>query len=144
MSSHHVDLSFSMAQPSQYPSPTQTQMAEGTHPFFANQQQGQPDNMHHGPSSNNRAMEANMFASRDGHDPASYRADQLNPNHQLQSPAPPPQDPTLNTPAPKRTKTSRACDQCRSKKVCLSSYVVQIHCLSSLSIVYPLALSLVR
>ena len=100
-------------------------MAEGAHPFFHTQQQSQPEGMdmhssarHQGPSAlNSHVSEANMFAPRDTHIANQYQGGQSSPRVQMQNQVPASQDPNLPTPAGKRTKTSRACDQCRAKKV---------------------------
>lgn len=94
-----------MAQSTQYPSPTQAQLAEGAHPFYATQHHAPPEGIdinnstHQGaPPPNNNAVEANIFASRDQQSSNPYRGDQHDPNQQLQPQVPPPQDPSLNPP----------------------------------------------
>ena len=100
-------------------------MAEGAHPFFTSQPQAQPEAMdmhssarHQGASAlNSHVSEANMFVPRDSHVSNQYHGSQSSPRVPIQSQVPAPQDPNLVAGGGKRTKTSRACDQCRAKKV---------------------------
>ncbi len=133
MSNRITILSPAMAHPNSYPSPTQSQMVEGSHPFYSAQHQAPPPeniDLHsatqrQGPTaSGSQAQESEIFGSRDAqvpnqfHDVQNSSADQL---MQAANQLPAAQD--LATSGGKRTKTSRACDQCRSKKVGISEFV---------------------
>jgi len=147
---HIAILSSVMAHPNSYPSPTQSQMVEGSHPFYSTQHPAPPpDNIdlnsapqRHGPTaSGSQAQEPEIFGSRDAqasnqfHDVQNSSADQLT---QAANQLPAAQD--LATPGGKRTKTSRACDQCRSKKVGISYLLIL--CVSFLFVPHSMARSL--
>lgn len=122
--------------PHSYPSPTQAQISDGTHPFYApapQQQQHAPqavmDPQHrpreHSIPSNQGAED---YASRPvAVHPQPYNNNLGNPEYPMQQMQPqitqqsPQVDPS-GTPLSKRPKTSRACDQCRSKKVSRFGY----------------------
>ena len=116
--------------PHSYPSPTQAQISDGTHPhpFYAAQQQ------QHAPQAvmdpQHRPREHSMPSNQGAEDYASrpvaahpqpYNNNLGNPEYPMQqmqqvTQQSPHVDPS-GTPLSKRPKTSRACDQCRGKKV---------------------------
>ena len=136
-----------MAHSTSYPSPTQTQMAEGAHPFYsAHHQAPLPETVEmnspaqrQGPAaSGGQVHESDIFGSRDAQTSSQFHEIQNTPAPQLmQTPnqLAASQDLNLATPSGKRTKTSRACDQCRSKKVSRTC-----HWNWSISLVFAVAL----
>lgn len=111
-----------------YPSPTGHQMGEGTHPFYSNQQPIPSAEEMSLQTRLSREVPPNMTDNMgDGHD--IQRAEQVMqslaqaPMHSPQQLAQGGLDPSQDSnygdgSAKKRTKVSRACDECRRKKVC--------------------------
>ena len=132
--------------PHSYPSPTQAQISDGTHPFYA----PAPQQQQHAPQAvmdpQHRPREHSMPSNQGAEDYASrpvavhpqpYNNNLGNPEYPMQQMQPqvtqqsPQVDPS-GTPLSKRPKTSRACDQCRSKKVSnfdiLKSHLTERYC----------------
>ena len=89
-----------------------------------------PSAQRQGPStSGNPSHESELFGQRDAQSPNQFHEVQQSPTTQLMQAAnqlPAHQDPNLATSGGKRTKTSRACDQCRSKKVGVSRLLLPL------------------
>ena len=111
-----------------YPSPTAAQMGDGAHPFYTSQQQQQTL-----PSADELQLSAQLSRNvapnmagtiSDGQEmvppsqPAHDMRQQVSAEEMAQSGLDPNHDPSFGDPTPrKRSKVSRACDECRRKKV---------------------------
>lgn len=107
-----------------YPSPTAAQMGDGAHPFYANQQQLTSADELQLSAQLSRNVAPHMSGSIGGEQemPAPDQGvpdmrQQASPEELAQGGLDPNHDPSFGDPTPrKRSKVSRACDECRRKK----------------------------
>ena len=117
---------FEMPATQSYPSPTAAQMGDGAHPFYTSQQQQLPSADELQLSAQlSRNVAPNMTGNiSDGQEmvppnpPAQDMRQQVSAEELAQGGLDPNHDPSFGDPTPrKRSKVSRACDECRRKKV---------------------------
>lgn len=108
-----------------YPSPTAAQMGDGAHPFYTSQQQMPSADELQLSAQLSRNVAPNMTGNiGDGQEmvppnqPGQDLRRQASPEELAQGGLDPNHDPSFGDSAPrKRSKVSRACDECRRKKV---------------------------
>ncbi|MCJ1364994.1 Glucose-responsive transcription factor [Acarospora aff. strigata] len=108
-----------------YPSPTAVQMGDGAHPFYTSQQQLPSADELQLSAQLSRNVAPNMTGNiADGQEmvpPGQAMQDlrqQASPEELAQGGLDPNHDPSFGDPTPrKRSKVSRACDECRRKKI---------------------------
>ncbi|KZF21047.1 hypothetical protein L228DRAFT_248804 [Xylona heveae TC161] len=113
---------LSMQASQSYPSPTAAQIGEGVGPFFANQQRlSPPDHLHlsAAPLARNALDEGPDVVTGAPHDHTVVGGHPTSPSQLARAGLDPVHDPAFGDPtAPrKRSKVSRACDECRRKKI---------------------------